>query len=93
MRADRLEQLFVKRTGASYELLLVMESAAGARQRVTLTAPPAVATSERAATQYLVRWLRGRGATLADKVRVRRQRGDALTEAPELRQLLLDAWP
>ena len=91
MRADRLEQLFVKRKGGGYELLLVLESAAGRRERVTLTAPPAVATSERAAVEYLVRWARGRGIVLADMLRVRREAGGELTDVPELRQLLLNA--
>lgn len=91
MRADRLEQVFLKRTGAGFELLLVLESGAGRRERVTLTAPPAVARNERAAIGYLIRWLRNRGATLAGLVRVRREAGGELVDAPELRGLLLEA--
>ena len=93
MRADRLEQLFVKRTGAGYELLLVLESGAGARERVTLTAPPSVAASEPAAGRFVVRWLNGRGYGLADLVRVRVDKGGQLRDAPELRQLILTGVP
>ena len=91
MRADRLEQGFIKRVGAGYELLLVLESAAGRRERVTITAPPAVASNERAALGYLIRWLRSNGASLARLVRVRREVGGELSDAPELRELLLGA--
>ena len=55
MRADRLEQVFVKRVGAGFELLLVLESAAGRREQVTLNAPSSVAGSESAAVEYLAR--------------------------------------
>lgn len=91
MRADRLEQVFLKRKRGGYELLLVLESAAGARQRVTVSVPPTVATSEQAAMAYLVRWLRGRGAGLAGMLRVRREVAGELEDAPELRQALLEA--
>ncbi len=89
MRADRLEQVFVKRVGAGFELLLVLESAAGRRERVTLNAPSSVAGSESAAVEYLARWLLGRGGVPARRVRVRRERGGELHDAPELLQLLL----
>lgn len=91
MRANRLEQLFVKRRGGGFELLLVLESTAGRRERVTVIVPPAVGGSERAAVEYLIRWARGRGIRLADLVRVRREAGGELTDAPELRRLLLEA--
>lgn len=91
MRADRLEQVFIKRVGAGYELLLVLESAAGRRERVTLAAPPAVASNEKGALEFLLRWLRVRGATLARLVRVRREVGGELVDAPDLRERLLSA--
>ncbi|MFA7460568.1 MAG: hypothetical protein WCY60_06130 [Trueperaceae bacterium] len=91
MRADRLEQVFVKRAGAGYELLLVLESDAGRRERVTLSVPKSVAATDTAAVAYLVRWLRSSGAGLAAKVRVRRERSGELSDAPQLRQQLLDA--
>lgn len=90
MRADRLEQLFVKRTGAGYELLLVLESDAGARERVSLTAPPSVAATDAAAVGFVVRWLNGRGFGLAQLVRVRVEKSGQLTDAPALRQALVD---
>ncbi len=89
MRADRLEQVFVKRAGAGFGLLLVLESGAGGRERVTLAVPPSVAASEAAAVEYLVRWLTAGGYGLASLVRVRRERGGQLADAPELRRLLL----
>ncbi len=91
MRADRLEQVFIKRQGGGFELLLVLESAAGRRERVTLQAPPTVAANERAAVAFLLRWLRGRGAGLARLVRVRREVNGELQDAPELREALLAA--
>ncbi len=90
LRAELLEQVFVERRGGGFELLLVLESEAGARERVTLTAPPALATDERAAVTFAIRWLLGRGGGLARLVRVRRSRAGKLEDAPELRQLVLD---
>lgn|SRR5690554_767285 len=90
MRADRVEQVFVKRAGAGYELLIVLESAAGRRERVTVNAPASVARTERGAVEYLARWLRGRGAGPARLVRVRCERGGELKDAPELRDRLLE---
>lgn len=87
MRADRLEQLFVRRRGGGTELLLVLESEAGARQRVTLQAPPSA--DELAAIAFLARWLDRSGAAPAPRLRVRRERGGELADAPELRSALL----
>lgn len=81
----------MKRAGGGFELLLVLESGAGRRERVTLAVPRSVAATEDAAVSYLVRWLGRSGAGLAAKVRVRRERNGELTDAPRLRQLLLDA--
>lgn len=90
MRADRLEQLFVKRSGGGHELILVLESPAGARERVTVAVPATAASDELAAVAYLVRWMRANGARLARRVRVRRDTGEDLIDAPDLRRALLD---
>lgn len=89
--ADKLEQVFLKRKGGGYEFLLVLEDAAGARERVTYNVPPALATNEEAATRSLGRWLSARGARSASKLRVRREVGGELTDAGQLREVLLAA--
>lgn len=90
MRADRLEQLFVKRSGGGFDLLLVLESPAGARERVSVSVPATAATDELAAVAYLVQWMQSHGAGLAQLVRVRRDSGGDLIDAPDLRRALLD---
>lgn len=91
LRADRLEQLFVKRAGGGFEFLLVLENAAGARERVTFTAPPTLAATEMEALRRLAAWLAARGARPATKLRVRRESAAGLEEAPELKSALLRA--
>ncbi len=72
------------------ELLLVLESEAGSRERVTLQPPRTVSggDAEATATLHVARWLVRHGYSLAPRLRVRRERGGALTDAPELRDEL-----
>lgn len=102
MRADALEQLFVRPRAGGLELLLVLESVAGVRERVTLQPPRPEAggaaarvgatgggsEAELMATEHVARWLVGRGYSLAPRLRVRRESGGALTDAPALREAL-----
>lgn len=91
MRADRLEQVFLTPKDGRFEVLLVLESEAGARERVVLTAPtPGVGTAAQlGAGRFVARWLAQRGAGPAAFVRVRRHRGDLLEDAPAVRDELL----
>ena len=73
------------------ELLLVLESEAGSRERVTLQPPRPVSgggDAEAMATLHVARWLVRHGYSLAPRLRVRRDRGGALADAPELREAL-----
>lgn len=81
MRAEALEQVFVRRGAGTYELRLVLESAAGSRERVTLSAP---AADEAAALRFLLGYLRQNGLAISKNARVRRDRGGDLHDAPEL---------
>jgi len=85
MRAEVLEQVFVKRAAGAYELLLVLESAAGSRERVNLTAP---GQDEGAAMRFLAAYLRQEGLGISRRARVRRHRGQGLEEAPDLLERL-----
>lgn len=105
MRANALEQLFLRPKAGGLELLLVLESEAGDRQRVTLQPPRAAASgaaaggeagkggsaAELMAVDHVARWLVRHGNSLAPRLRVRRERGSALTDAPALRDLLRSA--
>lgn len=113
MRADALQQLFVRPRAGGLELLLVLESVAGDRERVTLKPPrpkagrsaadgtsgagggsgaggraSADGEAELMATEHLARWLVRHGCTLAPRLRVRRESGGALTDAPALHEAL-----
>lgn len=88
MRAAALQQLFVKRAGGRIEFLMVMESPAGARERRTLITP---ASDEDSAIEYLARYLARDGSGLHGKLRVRRERGTGLEDAPRLKEALTDA--
>lgn len=88
MRADALEQVFLERQGGVYRLLLVLESPAGARERVSLTTN---ARDEAGALHFLLNYLRQQGHGLAGRVRVRRTQGGSLVDAPELVERLLAA--
>jgi len=81
MRARALEQVFIERKSGVYELLLVLESVAGSRERVSLPTP---ARDEAGALDYLLAYLRQNGYDLARKLRVRRNDGGGLVDAPEL---------
>ncbi len=87
MRADRLEQVFLTPKGGRLEVLLVLESEAGARERVTLTSPsPGVGSAaEAAALRFVAKWLWQRGGGPAHLLRVRCHRGAELDEAPDAR--------
>jgi len=88
VRADALEQVFLRREGGVYTVLLVFESPSGSRERVTLTAPRG---DENAAVDYLVRYLVQRGATLARRPRLRVETAGALSDAPRLLERLTTA--
>lgn len=81
MRADSLEQVFIRRASGVHHLLLVFESRAGSRERVTLTAPRG---DEASAIDFLARYLAQSGARLAARPRVRVQTGSGLIDAPHL---------
>jgi len=91
VRADRLEQVFLTPKGGRLEVLLVLESEAGGRERVTLLAPRAGVGSaaEVAAARFVARWLWQRGGGPAQLLRVRSNRGAALADAPAAREALL----
>lgn len=81
MRAELLEQVFIERASGAFTLLLVLESAAGSRERVTLSAP---GVDEHAAVAFLASYLRQNGLRLARQLRVRRRRAGELVDAPDL---------
>jgi len=81
MRAESLEQVFLARKGSGFELMLVLESVSGSRERVKL---PTAAAEEGAAINFLLAYLRQNGYGLAPRLRVRRDRGGTLSDAPEL---------
>ncbi len=91
MRADRLEQVFLEPHAGRLRALLVLESEAGARERVTLEPPtPGLgAEAELAAARYVARWLWQGGGGTAKLLRVRRERGGRLEEATAARAELL----
>ena len=88
MRADVLEQVFLRPRAGRCTLLLVLEAPSGARSRVTLQAP---AGDEDAAIRFLARYLEREDVAPSSRLRVRRERGGALEDAPALRDVLLRA--
>lgn len=86
MRASSLEQLFVERRAGHIELLMVFESPSGRRERRRVATP---ATDDLSAMTYLARYLRQDGATPHPRLRVRRERGSSLEDAPQLKAALL----
>ncbi len=88
MRADVLEQVFVRPRAGRYTLLLVLEAPSGERPRVTLQAP---AGDEQVSMRFLARYLAQEGVTLSSRLRVRRERAGRLEEAPALRDALRSA--
>lgn len=85
MRAEVVEQVFVRPRGGRFEVLLVLEAASGARTRVTVQAPEGDAE---AAMRFLARYLQREGIALAPRWRVRRERGATLRDDPVLRRTL-----
>lgn len=88
MRADLLEQVFLEQRGGAFQVLLVFESAAGARERVRLSAPPG---DDASAVDFVSRYLERTGATLAKRPRLRIERGGSLSDAPDLLARLVAA--
>ncbi|MFO7544259.1 MAG: hypothetical protein R6W77_02065 [Trueperaceae bacterium] len=88
MRADVLEQVFLRSRAGRTTLLLVLEAPSGARTRVTLQTP---AGDEADAMRFLARYLEREGLAPSARLRVRRERGGALEDAPALREALLRA--
>lgn len=86
MRADAVEQVFVHRRAGRIELLVVLESPSGERQRETLLAPTA---SPLEAVGYAAVHLARRGIGPARRVRVRVDRGGALRDDPTLLEAFL----
>ncbi len=81
MRADTVEQLFVRRRSGRISLLMVLESPAGERERETLLAPTA---SPEDAVRFAARHLARRGIRPAARVRVRVERGGSLVDDASL---------
>jgi hypothetical protein len=88
VRADVLEQVFVRHRAGRATLLLVLEAPSGARTRVTLPSPEG---DEEGAMRFLARYLEREGLTPSGRLRVRRERGGSLSDAPELRDALVRA--
>lgn len=86
VRADVLEQVFVRHQAGRVTLLLVLEAPSGARTRVTLQAPKG---DEEGAMRYLARYLEREGLAPSARLRVRRERGGSLSDAPDLRDVLV----
>lgn len=89
MRADVVEQLFVERRGGRVELLVVLETPAGERQRERLLAPTAVPEE---AMRYAAVQLGRRGLRAGSRLRVRREQSGTLVDDPALKRAFLEAW-
>lgn len=81
--------MFVKRRAGRIELLLVLESSSGNRERRSVATP---ATDDLGAMRYLARYLAQDGSRPHPRLRVRREQGAALEDAPELKAALLAAF-
>ncbi|HKI57155.1 MAG TPA: hypothetical protein VKB31_08395 [Trueperaceae bacterium] len=88
MRAEVVEQVFVRRRGGRVELLVVLETPAGERQRETLLAPT---SSPEEAVRYAAVQLARRGLGAATRLRLRRDLGGTLVDDPQLKQAFLRA--
>ncbi len=86
MRTDRVEQLFVRRRAGRIEVLMVLESPAGGRQRETLQTPT---SSPEAAVRFTATHLSRRGIVASDRLRLRIERGGDLVDDAPLRELLV----
>lgn len=91
VRSDRLEQVFFGSKAGRVSVLLVLESLAGSRQRVTLET--AIAVGQPAALEeagrYVARWLARAGGQPAKLLRVRSERNGELVDAPAARAALI----
>lgn len=89
-RAYRLEQVFLRSRGGQLELLLVLETLAGARLRETLRFPTRDARAAvRQAAKHLAR--RGEVEDLS-RLRLRVERGGRLTDDDGLRREFVSAF-
>jgi hypothetical protein len=86
MRADRVEQLFLRPRAGRVEVLLVLEDPAGARSRETLVTP---ASANEAAVRFVARRLAERGIGPALRTRLRLERGSETSDDPRLLALFL----
>jgi hypothetical protein len=86
VRVDRVEQLFVRRRAGRIELLMVLESPAGDRERETLQAPT---SSPEDAVRFAGTQLARRGIVASGRLRLRVERGGGLVDDARLRDLLL----
>lgn len=89
MRAEVVDQLFVGRRSGRVELLVVLETPAGERQRETLLAPTAVPEE---AVRYAAVQLGRRGLHAGERLRVRREQGGTLVDDAVLKRAFLDAF-
>jgi len=88
VRVDRVEQIFVRRRAGRIELLMVLESPAGDRERETLQAPTA---SPEAAVRFAGVHLARRGIVASNRLRLRTERGGDLVDDAHLREVLVAA--
>lgn len=88
MRADAVEQIFLRRVAGRIELLLVLESPSGSRERERLRTPAATPSE---AVRFAAVHLARRGVRPARRVRLRVDRGGALADDVALRDAFLEA--
>ena len=86
MRVDRVEQLFVRRRAGRIELLMVLVSPAGDRERETLQAPT---SSPEEAVRFAGVHLARRGIAASERLRLRVERGGGLVDDALLREVLV----
>jgi hypothetical protein len=88
VRVDRVEQLFVRRRAGRVEVLMVLESPAGDRERETMQAPTA---SPEDAVRFAGVHLARRGIVASNRLRLRIERGGDLVDDAHLREVLVAA--
>jgi len=86
VRVDRVEQVFVRRRAGRIELLMVLESPAGDRERETLQAPTG---SPEEAVRFAGVHLARRGIVASGRLRLRVERRGDLVDDARLRALLV----
>ena len=90
MRSLTLEQIFLRLRGGALELLLVLETLAGARLRETLSFPT---RNELEAVRRAAAHLARRGdVELASRLRLRVERSGTLRDEPSLRREFINAF-